>query len=529
MKRFFAFFMLCFCTVTAGAVAPHGISFDAVDDHTFGIDLFLQENPTITYTALGEFTPAQKTIFTNNLQKWPRETLQFIQQSEREKEFKDILPFFTRELTIQEVPFYEPAHVMLTWDKKNRRQEQVSGYFAHTMQTNDITFAPTVFVSPDETGRFDEVTLHELGHFYGLADDYFSGRRNAHPEYSGEVNESYGSIMQEIGTHDAHLTCDDADGFIKLVDLRLSQQNNGKFTGRARKGWKSLCPGSAHRYKNGLTVNRNEYDGNADGTILRYKKGKLVETGTPIFSQKNVFDIFGVSEQDTVITDKTTGRVRAITSPLEMYFLDKEDNARKTTVTLSRTFNYRPHAPNEYWIDVRREINGAVEREMRFLVTPEKVIHIENNYADGVNTFTAAHYKSSGLSPSYEYGNFTADITLNNFQPVSAEITIAGHGQYRNGKLRVQKEGESWKGLLRIEDKDRNVAGYHVVLTPQLRYDEKMQRAHVTILKLLERVFSDNVSYIRDFYERFYQPLMGTEKTELQVQKILQEKLSGKK
>lgn len=94
--------------------------------------------------------------------------------------------------------------------------------------------------------------IHEIGHYYGLADQYRVegvNSDNADKEYStgNDRIKNYTSIMS-AGNY-THLTCDDIDGFINLIDLTLSKQNNGKFSGRAQKGWASFCNGKSG-YKN---------------------------------------------------------------------------------------------------------------------------------------------------------------------------------------------------------------------------------------------------------------------------------------
>lgn len=79
----------------------------------------------------------------------------------------------------------------------------------------------------------DKTLIHELGHAFGLADQYPAGLHNANPELcTSSIKED--SLMA-AGALD--ITCDEADGVIFLFDCILMPRNPNK----RQNGWKSLC------------------------------------------------------------------------------------------------------------------------------------------------------------------------------------------------------------------------------------------------------------------------------------------------
>lgn len=80
----------------------------------------------------------------------------------------------------------------------------------------------------------DKTLIHELGHAFGLADQYPAGLRNANPELSASSLKK--DSLMAAGAPD--VTCDDADGVIFMFDCIIMPRNPDK----RHNGWKSLCP-----------------------------------------------------------------------------------------------------------------------------------------------------------------------------------------------------------------------------------------------------------------------------------------------
>lgn len=79
----------------------------------------------------------------------------------------------------------------------------------------------------------DKTLIHELGHAFGLADQYPAGLHNANPELSTSSLKE--DSLMAAGALD--VTCDEADGVIFLFDCILMPRNPNK----RHNGWKSLC------------------------------------------------------------------------------------------------------------------------------------------------------------------------------------------------------------------------------------------------------------------------------------------------
>jgi len=235
MKRVYAAFLFLSVAVMLHA-EPYGILEHAVDNPTYGIDLFLAGQP-IRYAVAADITPKEKQIFINNLRAWPKKTLAQIPPGRRD-ELKDVIALLKQPVQLEETsPKQADVFLRIGPEEEFKREDKENSYACgtHHALTHEIA------INPICRYRFDEVTLHEIGHFYGLADQYPEAH-NANQQYYGSVNTNEYSMMYSMTNDSVHqaFTCDDADGFISLIDLRLFQQN-GYFSTRATYGWKSLC------------------------------------------------------------------------------------------------------------------------------------------------------------------------------------------------------------------------------------------------------------------------------------------------
>ena len=97
----------------------------------------------------------------------------------------------------------------------------------------------------------ERVTRHEVGHFFGLADQYADKqnmdkvRSLLRTEPRQVVFGGLPSVMAKSET----LTCDDLEGFINAVDFIWGME--GKTSPRVQNGWKSLC-GKPYIYLQGI-------------------------------------------------------------------------------------------------------------------------------------------------------------------------------------------------------------------------------------------------------------------------------------
>jgi hypothetical protein len=79
------------------------------------------------------------------------------------------------------------------------------------------------------------ILQHEIGHTFGLTDVYGTAYQQNSAKYYHSTANAESSIMQ--GSRLGHLTCDDADGLINVIDLVRHVK-----TRRIKEGWHSLCP-----------------------------------------------------------------------------------------------------------------------------------------------------------------------------------------------------------------------------------------------------------------------------------------------
>ena len=211
---------------------------------------------------------ARDKIITQNLQAWPFQTVKFIRAAGRETEFADLIALFSN-VKVEKASAETEADVQVSFSDmpyiraKVRDDTSCGMAMDSTVPISIFVLDPTLDVSNSSDACFrpkenayefsDVVLLHELGHFYGLADQYDTS--NASPLFSDTGRLGRKSIMGS--SFEKTLQCDDVDGFIKLAD-RVFYKMHGKYTARDSKGWKSLCnDGKTYRY--GKELNRKPY------------------------------------------------------------------------------------------------------------------------------------------------------------------------------------------------------------------------------------------------------------------------------
>lgn len=116
------------------------------------------------------------------------------------------------------------------------------------MRTNSI-FVSAYALDYD----MDRVARHEMGHFFGLADQY-EDKKNMNKVRSllrTEPGEVVFGGLPSVMAKSTTLTCDDLEGFINAVDFIWGME--GKNSPRVQNGWKSLC-GKPYTYLQGIPV-----------------------------------------------------------------------------------------------------------------------------------------------------------------------------------------------------------------------------------------------------------------------------------
>ena len=220
---------------------------------------------------------------------WFDDTKAEIEKTHRQQEFKDIMQILNKsvkptkdkkDLELAKKNNLPILHFLFTTENnmhKLCRAEWAAGCNIYHREGAEI-----VIVNPYTSQKSEyhsktqiyQTLIHEIGHYYGLSDQYKLSASNSDSEYSTEDRvRDYTSVMAAGNFN--HLRCDDIDGFINLIDLTLSKQNNNKFSARAKNGWASFCNGKKGYkdtyYKDAKPVNKKTdacvYDVDSNGKV----------------------------------------------------------------------------------------------------------------------------------------------------------------------------------------------------------------------------------------------------------------------
>lgn len=209
---------------------------------------------------------------------WFSYPARLIRQSGREEEFADILPLLDKGIQVEFGDDSTQADIAISVlpFALMRRICGPSSYGCYKRPENS---APQIIITEDKwlskvlsfgQGGAKYLFLHETGHSLGLSDQYEQARSStSHTIYSTEDNRS--AVMNRS----LHLTCDDADGMINLIDLTRGSSRGGDF------GWRSLCKKSDVYYVHGAPADKSPYaltllDNSRLWKIERYKGGQLI-------------------------------------------------------------------------------------------------------------------------------------------------------------------------------------------------------------------------------------------------------------
>lgn len=127
-------------------------------------------------------------------------------------------------------------------------------YTASELAEQEAMRTNSIFVSVYALDyNMDRVARHEMGHFFGLADQY-EDKKNMNKVRSllrTEPDEVVFGGLPSVMAKSATLTCDDLEGFINAVDFIWGME--GTNSPRVQNGWKSLC-GKPYTYLQGIPV-----------------------------------------------------------------------------------------------------------------------------------------------------------------------------------------------------------------------------------------------------------------------------------
>ncbi|MBO7190909.1 MAG: hypothetical protein J6V32_02230 [Elusimicrobiaceae bacterium] len=498
MRRvFLLYFLWVICLITPGigrAERPWGALKDFVNDrtHQYAMDFFIQGQP-IRYAVDKEVTQEEKDIFVANFQKWPQETLKAIEKAGRQKEFKDILPLLRRPLVLEETD--QNPNIILSLGEDGVCGDYADGCFSRAQ--NNAGVARIIVVKSDRD-RFDHITLHEIGHYFGLGDQYEKARGNSHVEYSSAPY--LGAVM--LTAFNLSLSFDDIDGFINVLDLRLAQYNGGRFSERAQKGWKTLGSEGTNFYQESRTPNRKKIDsadywGRGSNVLIFYQQGRVFAHMEP----PDGAQLFDVAES-TVIRDPNTGLISSITTLLDMtgvkeiYSLHLIPKGARWTRTFTYGEKHTLHIGDtkidSLTIQISEEINEIPFRK-----------------------FEARIYSSGSVEMRRIIDQTEVSVTISpykmwDFGPLEDMIGASSYTLHETVKTR-QVDPNTYV------EKMKNIEVDFVIKNGKVKsVSSKEPQAN------LEEICRPNIRRIESFYENFYKPLFGFQTDKEQKQQIME-------
>lgn len=492
--------LLCFLFLmaSAGNAGAWGILNEVRRDEDFGVDRMV-DNVPIRYVISPGITPQEEKILIDNLHTWPAETLRQIRQNHREKEFADIIPLLQRNVRTMKVDRSTPYDIFFSFDPALPSR----GVYRH--KTHEI------FVRTDLRSYFRKISLHEIGHYYGMADQYESARVHANTNHSSDPNNEAGSIMNSFEQTDS-MTCDDVDGFINLIDFRLAQRQ-GHFSERALRGWTSFCPNSKNLYRQAYTVNRNPHDTIQLDSLLAkentFDEGKAIQQQWVTRTQEDLLSLFLIGQGDAVLRDPQNNYIHKVLSSHGVPLCPLAKNGKKTL----RKFFYEQTKENVY--------NIYIQCYQDHVFRHEYVLPVGGKFPWTIH-WAASSPKTHGFSPEdYSLSARFTNEAIDNVQiigthtlPDGSSIHIRWTHSFANNDSRVEWDNGQTMVYPTLQ---RHFA--------TLSVQEALTSENMNLLLKTKQVYDSQIPAIRSFYEHFYLPLFPTQKERLR--RAIKEALSN--
>lgn len=159
---------------------------------------------------------------------WTNDVAQSIAQTGRGAEFANALAILSKPLILN----FEPCQMGKQYDlvltlepSEVRRQGAGALYSGGAIVVNPKEIedprdnSPVIYLSRTSLNPNSRIMKHELGHTLGIADQY----NMESPQFNSDI--SYGTIAPRpsIMYHQKHLTCDDWDAMITILDRYTKQ------------------------------------------------------------------------------------------------------------------------------------------------------------------------------------------------------------------------------------------------------------------------------------------------------------------
>lgn len=411
MKKFIIYFLFIFSAVISFA-APFDYAHTATYD-TFEKPFFSHfiRGKTITYQVCTypyeEDNEEHNKEFIEAFNIWVNTVEQFIKERKNgEKEFSDILKILKNAKNLKRLTcqyelingkFAMKLNADLNVEFTMIEDKRLGGFYnaeekymllnAYAEEMEDYD-KDMLIVSTYKVINKANI-LHELGHVFGLADQYSGAKYKGSFIYNSLVERP--SIMQGID----EITCDDVDGFITSVDRMRNKKRT--FTSFCNDGIvlvdgksEAIKARYTHNYKESYSYKNANYD--ADVTISYDDKSKYNETyimdmvldnfekveGTLEFLKSLGFDI-----KDIDWTQNIQVKAHAPVMEFEGYKLPMG----LTTIVLSVNGEQKQVVSMNYWEEIDRYVRWYIGTYKIFVVREKVALPVMQYYPNSM------HYK----------------------------------------------------------------------------------------------------------------------------------------
>lgn len=179
----------------------------------------------------------------NALNRWFTATREAIVKANRAEEFQDLLAVFPQKIELYDSSYKDRSSSLLLLDYSPCEEGRggTTGHYLHTDTSNliqlTVPYPDGRCYSYSRTNDPKEIILHEVGHAFGLRDQY--GRFGWYEEQPIVFSSFISRSASSMGAQYEGIKPDDVDGFINAVDFVMAYKY-GVVSDRVKNGWKSF-------------------------------------------------------------------------------------------------------------------------------------------------------------------------------------------------------------------------------------------------------------------------------------------------